>query len=202
MHFKQHNLEGAIPSLALEGELMTTTKLTLNEALVLAVKNRIPIELIPGETTLKGGGKSHRFHCLINHPDFPELSLLFGDEAHGHLFSAAQVRAGDRHIDVTEAAVRDFLETSLTAAPWTREMPAAENPVVLHGLVVTNPNLGEVGGYGEVLDPEARTVALMKETGIGQVHSGVTLTLNYETPMVKGETIWFTGVYSFPYDIL
>lgn len=121
------------------------TKLTLSETVALSLKNHFPLELVPGTTE-----KSHRFHCLINSDGLPELSLVFGDEAHGYLFDSAWISAIDGKLRIKEHEVRKLLELSFIPPRWTREMPAAENPVRVP-LHVLNSDLGIVRGSGIVV---------------------------------------------------
>jgi hypothetical protein len=170
------------------------SKLTLHETVTLALTNHFPLELVPGRTVGKGGetgdNNSYRFHCLIQHPDFPELQLRFGDENHGYLFDSAWTSAiGGRHLRVTEAAVRALLESTPSVPRWTREMPASENPVHLP-LRVTNPDLAHVIGVG--------TVQSNGDNGVEVNVEGRTLVLVGVGPQPLGSEVTFEGVFSYP----
>lgn len=134
------------------------TKLTLFETVALALTNHFPLELVPGETD-----KSHRFHCLIIHPDFPELSLVFGDENHGYLFDSAWASTLGGKVRVKEAEIRELLESKISVPRWTREMPAADNPVRIP-LRVANPDLGTVVAAGIVSAHNDDTIELILES--------------------------------------
>lgn len=170
------------------------TKLTLHETVNLALTNHFPLELVPGRTVGKGGetgdSNSYRFHCLIQHPDFPELQLRFGDESHGYLFDSAWTCAiGGRHLRVKEAAVRELLESTPSVPRWTREMPAADNPVHVP-LRVTNPDLAYVIGVGEV--------KLNGDRGVEVEVDGRVLVLDGVGPQPLGSQVTFEGVFSYP----
>lgn len=122
------------------------TKLTLNETTLLALKNHLPLELVPGRTD----NDSYRFHCLINYGGELELSLVFGDEKHGYLFDSAWARTvhGSR-LRIKEEDIRTFLEKPAVAPRWSRDMPDATNSKLLHALVL-NSDIALVRMAGEV----------------------------------------------------
>jgi hypothetical protein len=173
------------------------SKLTLNETVALALTNHFPLELVPGETE-RQGENSFRFHCLLNHPSLPELSLVFGDEAHGYLFDSAWFSAvNGKKIRVKEFTARQILESKFHAPRWTREMPDAENPVVLN-LEVTNSDLGYIRGRGKVLeiDPEFGVIVATR----GDDRTAV-FYLDTDQPVEIGSLISFDGVFSYPDNI-
>lgn len=122
------------------------TKLTLNQAISLALANHYPLEMVPGKTHA-----SYRYHCLINTPGIPELSLVFGDEKNGYLFDSAWVATASEKVRIAESDLMQLLSTPYeSVGHWTREMPAATNPerVPAHS---ANPDLGQVRAAGEVV---------------------------------------------------
>jgi len=163
-------------------------KLTLSEITLLALKNHFPLELVPGKTE-----KSHRFHCLVNHPDFPELSLVFGDELHGYLFDSAWIRliTGEK-LRVSEADVRELFETSVSVPRWTREMPAADGPKSLQ-LTPINVDLGIVMGIGNVTksEPGELTVAIPRTVNSPYTH----LVLKTNAQLYVDTVVNFTGKF-------
>ena len=173
------------------------SKLTLNEVVALSLTSHFPLELVPGQTDHRGE-KNFRFHCLLNHPDLPELSLIFGDEAHGYLFDSAWFSAIEgQKIRVPEAQVRQILEGEFDVPNWTREMPAAESPFVLN-LAVTNPDLGYVRGRGKVLE-------IHPEFGVSVATRGddpeSVFILDTDQQPELGSLVYFDGIYSYPHTV-
>lgn len=171
-----------------------TTKLTLNEVVALSLTSHFPLELVPGRTDHRGE-KNFRFHCLINHPSIPELSLVFGDEAHGYLFDSAWFSARNgKKVRVLETALRRILTEGFDAPRWTREVPDAESPFVLN-LDVLNPDLGYISGRGEVIevDPMLGTVVSTREGD-----PSATFILWTDDELEIGSSISFDGLYNYP----
>ncbi len=163
-------------------------KLTLSEITVLALKNHFPLELVPGKTE-----KSHRFHCLVNHPDLPELSLVFGDESHGYLFDSAWIRliTGEK-LRVSEADVRELFESPVSVPRWTREMPWADGPKSLQ-LTPINVDLGLVQSIANVTKsaPGELTVAIPRTVNSPYTH----LVLKTDKQLDVDSIVNFTGKF-------
>lgn len=169
------------------------SKLNLSEVVNLAMANKFPLELIPGETE-----DSHRFHCLIVHEDFPALSLVFGDEKHGYTFDSAWVGTSEHKgkLRISEAEVRELLESKPKVVRWTRTM-LRSNPVrvPLHS---TNFDFALVTGRGMVLAHTEEGVSLMLDGALpGQPFAKVMVHLAPEAfHPTLGSVVNFRGKFS------
>ncbi len=162
-------------------------KLTLQETVGLLIKNGFPVEIIPGKTE-----RSVRHHLLVIHEDIPEFYIVFGDEAHGSLLDSVWVSSYNGAIRVKEADLRALIEKPAALQRWTREMPAAPNPVKVD-LTARNRDTGAVTGRG--------TYVGMGESGpkFKLLNSDLILELNTDEDFdSSGAPVNFEGTYRFP----
>lgn len=172
-----------------------TEKLTLHSTVALALSSGWPLEVVQGATQ-----KSRRAHLLVNHPDFPEFHIVFGDEAHGFLMDSAWTTlVGGQKIRVREEDVRKHLSTPAPLQRWTREVPLADGPLHLY-FMVKNTDLAEVSYKGRVksVTPEGVEVDELLLNG-----NTATLTLMLAEPaeVEVGAFVAFAGTYHYPFTV-